>query len=109
MMRDIKPVKDAEGKWRDVISGEELISIKKTKRHPTYGVKLHNEGLILIFKKEPKNFDDYLNDEKRGVIILELLQRNKSTKEIIWQLEKRKIHFDNKIRSEIEKIKEPLP
>ena len=102
-MKDIKPIKK-DGKWIDVLTGEELISIKKMKKHLPYGIKLHNEGMILSFKKDPESFDDYLNNEKKRVIILEMLQKNKSVKEIILQLEKKKIHFKRGIKKEIEEL-----
>lgn len=103
IMKDIKPIKK-DGKWIDVLTGEELISIKKMKKHLPYGIKLHNEGMILSFKKDPESFDDYLNNEKKRVIILEMLQRNKSVKEVILQLEKKKIHFKREIKKEIEEL-----
>lgn len=107
IMKDIKPIKK-DGKWIDVLTEKELIPIKKTKKHLPYGIKLHNEGMILTFKKDPENFDDYLNNEKKRVIILEMFRKNKSTKEIILQLEKKKIHFGKGIQKEIKGIKNAL-
>ena len=80
-MRDIIPIKK-DRNWIDLLLGEELISIERSKRHPTYGVKLYNEGITLVFKKEPENFEDFLNHEKKRVIILEMLQRKKVSKKL---------------------------
>ena len=106
-MRDIKPIKK-DGKWIDLLTGKELISVEKRVRRLPYGVELRNEGIILTFKKEPESFDDYLNNEKKRVIILEMLRRKKSIKEIILQLKKKKIHFKKGIKKEIEELQNTI-